>query len=136
MTADKRFEAHWNSWVEQTSASSWEIFIEIDCKAKVNRKHRSAAIEIVFRVNWFVDFVNWTNDEDCNLILFDIVIWRFWVKEIKYSLVKDWEFNSFSNWTRVDWLNELFVGWFRVVKDEIEIVERGIPLETALSNWK
>ena len=97
LTADKRFEAHWNSW---------EIFIEIDCKAKVNWKHRSAATEIVFRVNWFVDLVNWTNDED-------------------------WEFNSFSNSIRADSFNELFVGWFWVVKDEIEIVERGIPFETA-----
>ena len=50
--------------------------------------------------------------------------------------IEDWEFNSFSNSIRADWFNELFVGWFRVVKDEIEIVERGIPLETALSNWK
>ena len=77
----------------------------------------------MFRVNWLVDLVSWTNDEDCNLILFDGVIWRFWVKEIKYSLVSDWEFNSFSNSETADWFSELFVGWFRVVKDEIEIVE-------------
>jgi len=74
LTADKRFEA-------QVSASSWEIFIEID-------------------------LVSWTNDEDCNLILFDVVIERVFVKAInKYFLVKD----------------------------EIEIVEIGTSFETALS---
>jgi len=36
LTADKRFEAHWNNWVAQTYASSWEIFIEIDCNASSN----------------------------------------------------------------------------------------------------
>ena len=69
--------------------------------------------------------------KDCNLILFDVVIERVFVNEIKCSLVEDWEFNSFSNSIRADSFNELFVGWFWVVKDEIEIVERGIPFETA-----
>ena len=35
------------------------------------------------RVNWFVDWVNWTNADDCNMILFVVVIKRFETNEAK-----------------------------------------------------
>ncbi len=57
------------------------------------------------RVNSFVDWVNCANDDDCNLILFDVVLWRFVVNVIKYSRVFATKFNWLLNSINADWLN-------------------------------
>jgi hypothetical protein len=34
-------------------------------------------------VNWFVDWVNWTIDDACNVILFDVLMTRFVMNVIR-----------------------------------------------------
>jgi hypothetical protein len=65
-------------------------------KFKILKKEISFLTKVVL-VNWFVAFVNCTNDDDCNSILFDIVIARFVVNVIKYSRTFAREFNSLLN---------------------------------------
>jgi hypothetical protein len=59
----------------------------------------------VVLVNWFVDSVNWTNVDDWNEILCNVVIGRSFKNLIKYSRKFAWKFNSFRNSSRDDWLN-------------------------------
>ena len=59
----------------------------------------------VVLVNWFVAWVNCANDDACNLILFDVVIGRFVVKDIKYSRTFAMEFKFLLNSIKADWFN-------------------------------
>jgi hypothetical protein len=98
------FEVHWVRRVTALWTSSNEISCEISFKATDNWWHFSEAIfyytencifkknEIkifteVNRVNWFVVSVNWTNDDDCKIILFEPIIVKLVVKFIKYSRI-------------------------------------------------
>jgi hypothetical protein len=90
---------------------------------------KSFVLTKVVRVNWFVVLVNWTNDDDCNLILFDVVITRFVVNVIKYSRRFAWEFNSLLYWFNAEIFNGIDVipCKFWLPKEDIEILAAAIP---------
>ncbi len=58
--------------------------------SRINFKKRKSSKKISFLnvtkaalVSWFVAWVNWANDDDCKLMLFDVVIRRLFVNVIR-----------------------------------------------------
>ncbi len=91
------------------------------------RRKKFGFLTKVVRVNWFVAWVNCANEDDCNIILFDVVMGRLLVNVVTYSRTFAWEFNWLLNSIKADWFNGSTSDVPGLPNGDTEILAAGIP---------